>query len=285
MKLSKGFYFTFAAACIWAVSIVVTKIVLKTGDNAYNVVFWITLLASPYWLFVFSGKFNEFRITAKKNYLILLGIGIISTIGVSIVEVFALKYSPAVNYSFLIRSTILFTIIFAYLFLGEKFTLKKIIIAVLILTGIYFLTTKGKLIAFSPGDIFTLTEAMLLAFGNTVLGKMATNQMSAKLSSSASFLIGVLPIAIITFFNNAIAIPKSLMLIIFLAILSILGMSVRFQAYKNATASYVAMIYSFTPIFVLFISMPFLKETMMPVQLFGGALIVLGGIFVEKLKM
>jgi len=285
MKLSKGFYFTFTAAFVWAISIVITKIVLKTGNNVYNVVFWITLLASPYWLFVFSRKFNEFKTTAKKNYLILLGIGIISTIGVSIVEVFALKYSPAVNYSFLIRSTILFTIIFAYLFLDERLTLKKIIIAILILAGIYFLTTKGKLIAFSLGDIFTLIETMLIAFGNSVLGKMATNKMSAKLSSSASFLIGVLPIAIITFFNNAIAIPKSLILIIFLAILSILSMSLRFQAYKNATASYVAMIYSFTPVFVLLMSIPFLKETMAPAQLLGGALIVLGGIAVEKLKI
>jgi len=285
MKLSKGFYFTFAAAFIWAISIVITRIVLKTGNNVYNVVFWITLLSSPYWIFIFLKKFNEFRTTTKKNYLILLGIGIISTVGVGIVEVFALKYSPAVNYSFLIRSTILFTILFAYLFLGEKLTVKKIIIVSLILAGIYFLTTKGEIIAFSLGDIFTLTEAMLIAFGNSVLGKMATNKMSARLSSSASFLIGVLPIVIIAFFNNAIAIPKSLILIILLAILSILSMSLRFQAYKNATASYVAMIYSFTPVFVLFMSMPLLKETMAPVQLFGGALIVLGGIAVEKLKI
>jgi len=285
MKLSKGFYFTFTAAFIWAISIVITRIVLKTGNNAYNVVFWITLLASPYWIFVFSRKFNEFRTTKKNNYLILLGIGIISTIGVSIVEVFALKYSPAVNYSFLIRSTILFTILFAYLFLGEKLTLKKLVITAVILTGIYFLTTKGKIISLTLGDTFTLIEAMLIAFGNSVLGKMATNKMSARLSSSASFLIGVLPITAIAFFNNAITIPKSLMLIVFLTALSILSMSLRFQAYKNATASYVAMIYSFTPIFVLFLAMPLLKETLTPIQVFGGLLIVLGGVFVEKLKI
>lgn len=285
MKLSKGFYFTFTAAFLWAVSIIVTRIVLKSGENVYNVVFWITLLASPYWLLVFSGKLNEFRAMTKKNYSILLGIGLISTIGVSIVEAFALKYSPAVNFSFLIRSTIIFTILFAYVFLGEKITLKKVIIAAMILIGIYFLTTKGKLIFLTLGDIFTLTEAMLIAFGNSVLGKMATNKMSARLSSSGSFLIGVLPIAAIAFFNNAISIPKTLMLLIVLTIISILSMSVRFQAYKNATASYVAMIYSFTPVFVLFMSIPLLRESMAPIQLLGGALIVLGGIAVEKLKI
>jgi drug/metabolite transporter, DME family len=285
MKLSKGFYFTSIAAFFWAVSIIVTRIVLKSGENAYNFVFWVTLFASPYWLFVFSGKFKELRNATRKSYLILGGIGLVSTIGVSLVEVFALKYSPAVNYSFLIRSTILFTIIFAYLFLSEKLTLKKIIISILILAGIYLLTTKGKLISLSIGDIFTLIEAMLIAFGNSILGKMATNNMSARLSSSASFLIGVLPIAAFALFSNSIAIPKSMLLIIFSTILSILGMSFRFQAYKHATASYVAMIYSLTPVFVLLMSTSLLRETISPIQLVGGSLIVLGGIAVEKLKI
>lgn len=285
MKLSKGFYFTITASLMWAISIIVTRIVLNSGENAYNFILWVTLFALPYWLFVFSRKINEFKTIGKKGYLILAGIGLISTIGVSIVEVFALKYSPAVNYSFLIRSTILFTIIFAFLLLGEKLTLKKFIIAGLILTGIYFLTTKGKLISFSAGDTFTLLEAMLIALGNSVFGKMATNLMSARLSSSASFLIGVLPIAIIVLFNNAIAIPKSMTLIILSAILSILGMSFRFQAYKHATASYVAMIYSATPVFVLIMSTSLLKEVISPIQLVGGSLIILGGIAVEKLKI
>ncbi|MDO8741529.1 MAG: DMT family transporter [Candidatus Roizmanbacteria bacterium] len=285
MKFSKGFQFTFLAALFWAISIVMARVILRAGENAYNVAFWTTLLASPYWLFVLSKKIPELKTTTKKNYLILLGMGLVSTIGVTITEVFALKYSPAVNYSFLIRSVILFTIIFAYLFLGEKITLKKVIIAILILTGAYFLTTKGQLISFSLGDIFTLTEAALIAFGNNVLGKMATNGMSTDLSASGSFLIGVIPIVLIALFNNAIVFPKSPLLLVSLTIMYILITLLRFRAYKNATASYVTMVFSFTPVFVSLMAIPFLKETMTPIQIVGGILIVIASISVEKLKI
>ena len=283
--MSKGFIFTFLAALFWAISIVIARSILRAGENAYNVAFWTTLLASPYWLYVLLNKKTELKKATKKDYSILLGMALISTIGVSITEVFALKYSPAVNYSFLIRTVILFTFVFAYLFLGEKFTLKKIVLALLILVGAYLLTTKGQLISFSLGDIFTLTEAALIAFGNNVLGKMATNRMSTDLSASGSFAIGIVPLALIAFLNNAITIPGSLFLIVLLTLTYILITLFRFRAYKNATASYVTMVFSFTPVFVSFMAIPLLQETMLPIQIVGGVLIILAGIAVEKLKI
>lgn len=283
--LSKGFQFTFLAALAWAVSIVITKIVLGQGENTYNVAFWVTLLTAPYWLFIFSKNLNEFKIKIRKNYLILLGIGLVSTFGFTIVEVFALKYSPAVNFSLLIRSVILFTIVFAYIFLGEKITAKKLIVAFLILSGAFLLTTNGKSISFSAGDIFTLTEAALIAFGNNILGKIAVSRMSANLSASASFLIGLLPIALIAWFNNAVALPKTPLLFLILALASILLIFFRFRAYQHASASYVTMVFSFTPVLVTFMAIPLLGESMSPVQIAGGGLIILGSIAVEKLNI
>lgn len=285
MKPSKGFQFTFLAALSWAIAIVITRVVLQNGENALNVAFWIALLSTPYWLFVLFKNFPEFKATIKKNYWILLGIGLVSAVGINLVEPFALKYSPAVNFSLLIRSVIVFTIIFAYLFLGEKITLKKVIIAVLILTGSFFLTTKGQVISLSLGDFFTLTEAALIAFGNNILGKIAVKRLSANLSASASFMVGVPVISLIAFSNNAIAIPKSPLLLIILALSSILLIFFRFRAYQNASASFVTMIFSFTPVMVAFMAVPLLKESMSPIQLIGGVLIILGSIAVEKLKI
>lgn len=45
------------------------------------------------------------------------------------------------------------------------------------------------------------------------------------------------------------------------------------------------MIFSFTPVFVSFMAIPLLQETMTPIQIIGGTLIVLAGIAVEKLKI
>ena len=273
--MTQKFKYTFLAALTWAISIVMARYIFGLGENAYNVAFWTTVLAVPYWIYILSRQSKELKESTKQNYLILLGMGLVSTIGVSITEAFALKYSPAVNYAFLIRTVILFTMVFAYLFLGEKFTLKKVILAILILSGAYLLTTKGQLIAFTRGDIFTLIEAALIALGNNVFGKMATNRMSTNLSASGSFLIGVLPLAGLAYFNQAIAMPKSFLLISILTLLYILITVFRFNAYKHASATYVTMVFSFTPVFVSFMAIPILKEVLTPIQIAGGVLIVL----------
>ena len=49
--------------------------------------------------------------------------------------------------------------------------------------------------------------------------------------------------------------------------------------------SLVTMIFSLTPIFVALLAIPLLKETLTPIQVIGGALIILAGIGVEKLKI
>ena len=283
--MTQKFKYTFLAALTWAISIVMARYIFGLGENAYNVAFWTTVLAVPYWIYILSRQSKELKESTKQNYLILLGMGLVSAIGVSITEAFALKYSPAVNYAFLIRTVILFTMVFAYLFLGEKFTLKKVILAILILSGAYLLTTKGQLIAFTRGDIFTLIEAALIALGNNVFGKMATNRMSTNLSASGSFLIGVLPLAGLAYFNQAIAMPKSFLLISILTLLYILITVFRFNAYKHASATYVTMVFSFTPVFVSFMAIPILKEVLTPIQIAGGVLIVLAGVAVEKLKI
>lgn len=283
--MTPKFKYTFLAALTWAISIVMARYIFGLGENAYNVAFWTTVLATPYWVYILSRKSKELKASTKQNYLILIGMALVSTIGVSITEAFALKYSPAVNYAFLIRTVILFTMVFAYLFLGEKFTLKKVILAILILSGAYLLTTEGQLIAFTRGDIFTLIEAALIALGNNVFGKMATNRMSTDLSASGSFLIGVLPLAGLAYFSQSITMPKSFVLILILTALYILITVFRFNAYKHASATYVTMVFSFTPVFVSFMAIPILKEVLTPIQIAGGILIILAGVAVEKLKI
>lgn len=285
MKLSKGFIFAFLAALTWAVSIIIAKVILQQGETAYVLAFWTAILAVPYWIYTLLNKKTEIKKLTKKDYSILFWIGIISTVGVGLTEALALRYSSAVNYSFLIRTVTLFTIVFAYFFLGEKLTTKKIILAILLLAGAYLLTIKGERLMLSSGDIFTLIEAILIAFGNNVLGKMATNRMSTTVSAAGGILMGIIPLAIVSYFNHAFIIPQSFGLIILLTILYVVLTKFRFLAYRHATISFVTMIYSFTPVFVSLIAIPLLGETMTLTQMIGGALIILAGISVEKLKI
>lgn len=287
MKLTKGFYFAGLAALAWAASIIASRFMLHQGENAYNLLFWVTVLAIPFWLFTVlkSTSLSELKVVLKKNYGLLLGMGLISTFGVNITEAFALKYSQAINYAFLIRSTVFFTIIFAYVLLGEKLTKKKLVLVAVILLGAYLLTTNGQLLTFSLGDIFTLTEAALIALGNNVFGKLATNRMKPQVSAAASFLVGVIPVVIIALFQQAIAWPQLPWLIVLMTVTDILIVVFRFRAYTYATASFVSMVFSLTPVLVAILAMLFLGETMTWLQLVGGVLILLAGLAVNKVKV
>ncbi|MBI3577628.1 DMT family transporter, partial [Candidatus Gottesmanbacteria bacterium] len=278
MKLSKGFIFTLLAAISWTLSIVGTRVILRAGENPYNLGFWTTILALPYWLFVLLRHTPEVKKLKRHDMSLLLASGLIGSAGITFVEIFALKYSPAINYSFLIRTVIVFTILFAYIFLKEKITRKKFVLACMILGGAYLLTTNGVLIRLSRGDLFTLLEAALIAFGNNVLGKALTNRMSSDVSSSGRFVVGLFPVIIYSTINTTVQLPHMFPLILFLTLMSILIYVFLFKAYKVASASYVTMIMSFTPVFVSFLAVPILKESLSAIQIIGGILMKLHGL-------
>ena len=69
-KLSKGFIFTFSSALCWAIAIVIARFILNAGENAYNVAFWTTVLALPYWLYVLLGKKGEIKKAKRTDFYI-----------------------------------------------------------------------------------------------------------------------------------------------------------------------------------------------------------------------
>lgn len=285
MRLSKGFIYTCIAAICWTGEIIITRYLLNIGENAYNLAFWTTLLAAPYWLYIFWTHKKEASKLKRQDIGILLTMALVSTVGITFVEIFALKYSPAVNYSFLIRMVIVFTIFFASFILHEKITKKKIILTLLILTGSYFLVTNGNTLSLTKGDLFTLLEAALIALGNNVLGKVATNRMNENLAISTKFLIGFIPALILAALFTNITTPLSTLLIIFYTGLSLILNTAIFKAYKFTTATYVTMVMSFSPVMVALLAIPLLNEMLTPIQILGGILIVGAGISAEKLKI
>ena len=143
----------------------------------------------------------------------LLG-GLISAVGIKVIETFAIKYSQSINYSFLIRTTVIFTVLLEFIFFKNPITKRKIIMSVVILLGTYFFVAQGKSIELSLGDTLTLTEAFFISLGNYILGKYATNMMSSKLSAVGNFFFGLIPLIILCIFAGIISIPKDPLLVI-----------------------------------------------------------------------
>lgn len=283
--MRKGFIIALSASIVWAITIVMYRIVLTNGEDPFNLTFWTTILALPYWLFMLYKERAQVVKLKRSDYTLLTAMAVVSSIGVGLAEIFALKYNPAVNFAFLIRTVTIFTIVFAAVFLGERITKNKLILVAILLTGSYFLTTSGQGITLTRGDLFTLLEALLIAFGTNVLGKKATNRMTADTVSTGRFMIAFFPLIILALANTAIVIPQQAFLVLLITFLDFLLAVLIFHAFKHNTATYMTMIMSFTPVFVAMMSLPLLGETLTSYQLLGGGLIVLGGILVEKFKI
>ncbi|HRI36120.1 MAG TPA: EamA family transporter [bacterium] len=62
-----------------------------------------------------------------------------------------------------------------------------------------------------------------------------------------------------------------------------MGTLARFVAYRHASAGYISMIYSFTPLIVVGLSYLILSESISITQALGGMLVVGGGVAAARI--
>lgn len=280
--MSRGLIFSLATAFLWACSIVNTKVLLTQGENPLNLTVWIGLIMIPPWIFLFGKHIQEYKKLPHKYKWYLLGIGIASSIGINYLQSLALAHSPAVNFAFLYRTIVVFTIILAYIFFKEAITIKKWTLAGFILIGSYLLTTNGKGITLTLGDIYTLLYALCAAFIANILIKHTIAKMHPDLSGAAITIVSYATLCTYAYSLGVFRIPEHILMIALGSILSFALTMTRNRAYKYATASFVTMIVSLTPVFVAFLSYPILHERMDIYQIIGGIVIVGSMFLVER---
>lgn len=285
MKLSKGLIFWLATAATWATSLVLQRLILVRGENPLNLVLWLNILAIPLWLVLFNRHLGEFKRLSRKNISLLIFIGIAGSIGSSYLQSLALKNTTAVNFSFLYRTIVVFTILSAWLFFKEKITFKKLFIVFLILTGSYLLTTKGQSLILTSGDIYTLATAAAGAMIANILVKHSTSKMHPDLSAAVTMLVACLSLFILSILTIKISIPQDFSLVLMTSFVYFWVIRFRNKGYTHSTASFATMISSLTPLFVAILSYTILGERLEMIQIVGGILIISSGFLAEKLKM
>lgn len=281
----KAFLLSIFAAFLWACQIVIFRFQITLGDNPYTLTLWSMAIELPFWLWILYRKRAEFEKVTPHTMSIFAVIGFGTAIAISLMENLALANTTATNFAFLIRTVVLFTILFSALFFKEPITRKKIIMTVTILIGAYLLNIQNGSFTLKLGDIFTLIEAASIAFFTNILIKKMVTKLDpdfvagAQNIAGAFFLIGILIVQKVPLLLHNIP------LLIFYSFLGIVFVRIRNRAFQHATSTFVTMIMSFTPIFTLIISFFILGERLTMIQLSGGLLIVLTGFMAEILKI
>lgn len=284
-NVSKGLIFAVTSSFLWACSIVNSRYLLSHGEKPLNLTIWIGLVMVIPWLFLFRRHVTAYKALSPRFKLYLVGIGVASSIGINYLQALALANTSAVNFSFLYRTIVVFTIIFAYLFFKEAITMKKWFLTLLILTGSYLLTTGGQIIALTTGDMYTLLMAASAAFVANILIKHTVSRMHPDLSGSVISLVSAASLLLFGYVSGTLALPVNMFMILIGAAFSFTLTMARNRAYTFATASFVTMVFSITPVFVALLSYPLLGERLTPAELVGGAIIVASTFLVEKFKI
>lgn len=284
-KVNKGLLFAVTSSFLWACSIVNSRYLLSHGEEPLNLTIWIGLAMVIPWAFLFKKHIKAYKALSPKFKLYLVGIGIASSIGINYLQALALANTSAVNFSFLYRTIVVFTIIFAYIFFKEAITVKKWFLTLLILTGSYLLTTGGQVIALTKGDIYTLLMAASAALVANILIKHTVSRMHPDLSGSAISIVSAAALLIFGYLSGSLKLPVNILMILVGAAFSFTLTMARNRAYTFSTASFVTMIFSLTPVFVALLSYPLLGERLSPTEIVGGAIIVGSTFLVEKFKI
>ncbi len=279
----KGLIYSILFALFWAINIVLIKFVLRTGIHPILLIFFIFITAftiSAIYSIIF--KRDEFKKINKKNIWKLLLIGLIGSGIANIFNYQGLDLSTSMNYGFVIKTGLVFTIFLSYVFLNEKLTKEKIILVIVLLIGVYLISTAGESYMPNLGDLLIVVGAFCYSV-STIIAKPLLKSVKPEIIvmfrtfSAALFMLLLLLFTHVNLFHSKISILFFLPGIITFFTLIFLN-----KTLEATTASYMSMMSMLTPVIVIILAFFILKETMNLYQVIGGLLIIGSGLLIQK---
>jgi drug/metabolite transporter (DMT)-like permease len=218
---------------------------------------------------------------SQRQFIILAGTFLLAAY---LFTTFGLEFTTSINYSFLSRSTLIFTTILAFFFLKEKMYSQKLLLIFGFFVGIYFITTKGKIIIPQIGDLLILIGAFFFA-SFSVIQKRISFHLPPEIISWGVTTIGAILAILLGIILNVNLLPGNAFIYVFLSGLTeafiILFMN---KTIRVANVTYYAMMTMLIPIINGILGFIFLNEFLTTIQILGGCILIICGILVQVLK-
>lgn len=298
-KSKLAFLNVFLFSFFWALQIIVSKMGFIAGARALPFTIQSGFVSLIFLiLVVVPSNYKEIASLPKKLlFSLLLANAINFGIG-GFLNNYGAALTSAVNAGFLAKFALVSTVFLAWLILKEKITSTKIVVVLVMIFGSYLISTKGQLIVPQTGDLFILLSCIAYSTGNVLIRKFIKDtEVSGDVVSLLRPIAG-LPVLIFFIFLSPLY-PVEMRNVfsgnyfdfsfypyvigngVFAALLWIFLN----RTLKVATASYMSMMSMMTPIFVTILAITFLKEQLVPTQIFGGMLIISAGVITHFLDI
>ena len=201
-----------------------------------------------------------------------------------LVSTFGLGFTTSINYSFINRSTLIFSTILSFLFLGEKMDRDMTVLIIAFFVGVYLVSTAGQLIIPRFGDLLILVGSLFFA-SFSITQKLINKKVSPELISwgvlSSSAVYSILASLLLKI--NILSLDSFLFILLagFFEAIVIVFMNKTIQI---TSVTYYYMMTMLTPIINGFLGIIFLNESFQAVQIIGGIIIVISVILAQRLK-
>lgn len=286
----KTFIELLALVLIWSGSWIAIKWGL-TEIPPYSLAFFRFLIACPVIVAItyqFEGK-KSLRI--NKNEIITFSIlGLLGVTLVQAIQVYALKFTSAINSSILINFNVPFIAIFAMIFLGEALNKKTAFGILVSFIGAVIIVVNGSLSGFQKiniGDILIVLTGVFWA-AYSVAGKKTMEQRTPLSMTSFSFLFGTIFLFPMALFESGFSFIGGVTI---LGLGSVLYLSLLCSVYayicwnrsmKCEKASNVAMFLYFVPVVTAIMAWFLLGEVITIFTVIGGILVIFGVYLAER---
>lgn len=226
-------------------------------------------------------------VKANLRYFLVLGI-IFSGVGI-LIKLWGLSHTTATNASFIMSLSSVTAIVFAYFLLKEKVPPRFSLISMVMVGGIYMVTTKGQQLIPQKGDLIILGLVFLIGFMQ-VYGKRVLRKISVLETAFGRSLFGMIFLGLATLFlspGGFASIPDWRVLFLVLSNGITFSGSILFFyiALQREGASQASMFALLVPVFTTLLGRVFLGEKLNMLQIVGGTIILAGAALISRIKI
>lgn len=288
MKIRSLIYLGIFAA-MSALGHILQKITLNLGVNQLVLAFLrITLGFIVISLLLLAKKHHP--VTLVKNnfrHFFILGV-CFSGIGI-LMKLWGLSLTTATNAAFIMSLSSLSQVIFAYFFLGENAPKRFYVVLIMMIAGVYLVTTGGKQLLPRLGDIIILALSVLIGsmevYGKKVLETLSVIQTAFGRSLVGMIFLGLLiPIFAPHGFSTIPNVPVFL-LVLANAVTFSSSIIFFYKALQIERASNTGIFALLVPVLTAVLGYLFLAEILNLYQAIGGAIILAGSFMISKLRI
>lgn len=197
---------------------------------------------------------------------------------------YGLRFTTSINYSFIIKSNLIFGPILAFFFFQEKITKEKIFLAFTFFCGIYLVTTEGKFILPYFGDLLIVVAAFFFSFFSIINKKLVKMLEPEIISWGVTSCAAIFALMLIFILKINVFSSIGILFVFLSGLTEALIILFMNKTIRITSMTYYVMMTMFVPVISLILGISFLNETINFIQLIGGIVLIISGIMVQRLR-